>query len=85
MTSLAIPDAALADGGEVFTVTFSSATPFFSTDLSGGDDFNLVHAFNVDDIAFVSVSEPAGYLTPGLSALLLLLVQRLPARMKGHV
>ncbi len=76
VASMAIPDAILADGGEVFRVTFSSVTPFFSADLSGGDDFNLVHSFNIDDIAFVNVSEPPGYLTLGLGVLLLLLVQR---------
>ena len=85
VASLAIPDAILADGGEVFTVTFSSATPFFSADLSGGDDFNLVHSFNIDDIAFVSVSEPSGYLTLVLGALLLLMVQRLSPRINEHV
>lgn len=83
--SLATPDAVLADGGEVFTVTFTSATPFLTADLSGGDDFDLVHSFSIDDLAFVSVPEPYGYLIIGPGALLLLLAQRSPVRTKEHM
>ena len=80
VASLATPDAILADGGEVFVVTFNSATPFLSADLSGGDDFNLVHSFSIDDIVFDedvgTVPAPPGYLMIGLGALLLRLVRR---------
>ena len=85
VASLATPDATLSDGGEVFIVTFTSATPFLSADLSGGDDFDLVHSFNIDDITFdedvVTVAEPPGYVLVGLGVLLLL-ARRLTPEMK---
>ncbi|MDJ0740355.1 MAG: hypothetical protein QNJ91_11590 [Gammaproteobacteria bacterium] len=85
VSSLATPDAILLDGGEVYVVTLTSATPFLSADLSGGDDFNLVHSFNIDDIAFVSVAEPPSHLTLGLGAMLVLLVRGLSPRIIEHV
>jgi hypothetical protein len=50
--SSALPDATLADGGEVFRVVFSSLTPFDIVELSGGTDG--AHSFNIDDIEFAT-------------------------------
>ena len=60
-TSGPIPDSILPDTGEVFSVMFSSATPFTSAQLYGGDIG--VQTYNIDDIAFTVVPvPPAGLL-----------------------
>ena len=56
----------LADGGEVFVVTFASATPFSSADLFSA--IVDVHSFNIDTIVF----EAAAAQAPGPQTLSLL-------------
>ncbi len=82
--SMAAPDAILADGGEIFHVTFSSALPFLTADLSGGDDFALVHSFNIDDIEFLVVPEPPANLLLGLGALIMPTVYRMSPEINNH-
>ncbi len=64
--SAPVPDAVLLDGGEVFVVTFASATPFSSADLFS--PIVDVHSFNIDTIVF----EAAAAQAPGPQTLALL-------------
>jgi hypothetical protein len=54
------PDAILPDTGEVFTVLFSSATPFTTAQLYGGA--GGAHSYNIDDITFSTVPLPPSIL-----------------------
>lgn len=64
-TSGATPDNVLSDSGEIFTVSFQSATPFVSAqlfaDLSLGDGSGII-SFNIDDITFILVPIPSALL-----------------------
>jgi len=70
-----VPDTVLADGGEVFVVTFSNATPFSSADLFSG--IVDVHSFNIDTIVFEPAAAQAP--APGTLALLALALPALRA------
>lgn len=76
------PDTVLGDGGEVFRLTFSSATPFGSAELSGDSGLDI-HSFNIDDIEFV-LAQPVPA-PPTIGALgLALLGARLRRRVGPH-
>jgi len=45
------PDSILPDGTEIYTVTFSSATPFSTATF--GTNFEEVYSFNIDDITYI--------------------------------
>ncbi len=58
-TSGSDPDSVLGDSGEVFSVSFSSLTPFTSADLTSAAG---LYSYNIDDIAYTpaaGVPEPS--------------------------
>ena len=79
-SSALLPDATLGDGGEVFRVTFASATPFTSADLSGG--IAGLHSFNVDTIVFELAAAPVP--APGTLAMLALALPALAWRRRAQ-
>jgi hypothetical protein len=52
-----LPTMILSDGGEVFLVSFSSIDPFSQVDLTSASED--LYSYNVDDITFSIVPEPA--------------------------
>jgi len=56
--SAAAPASVLLDGGEVYSVSFSSPTPFSSAQLMSFDTGDI-YSYNIDTIEFFPVPEPS--------------------------
>lgn len=69
------PTTTLADNGEVFSVNFSSITPFTSADLTSLND-SSIYSYNIDDISFAPVPEPCTLVLVGTGLGLVAFVRR---------